>query len=282
MEQQGARTVSNTQISESVANLRHNNPRIRAGNAFFLGEHRIRQAVDELLLALDDDDVMVVGAASRALGEIRDKIALAKLLSVLNRLENPSGIHKAARYAYGVSFGKIMYEQLPEESPADSSDDTEKVPTRIVENVATGLDVQIQQLGARVHYEVMSALAKLGDERAVSAIASLLYCPPESPSPAFRQDAATALTELTETLPDTEAALPALEAVEDRLHSAAKERWDRGTALETAWRQANSEVLRALRAVKRKERRIRRVLNKSILGKILHRLGIRKAKEDKS
>jgi hypothetical protein len=221
---------SDDETSRMLSDLNDPNPRIRAGNAILLGCRRVKAAVPQLLPLLYDDDVMVVGAAARALGEIGDKQAIPGLASALKRLSDFADVLQAARYGYAVSTGRIAYE-MPEDREASREplSDEERRIHNVLQRVAQETNVELQELGACVYAEIMTALAKFGDESAVAPIADLLCCPRDNPdsfaatSPALREDAAKALSELIRKLPATENTLNVLLGIERQLLSAVRQ-----------------------------------------------------------
>lgn len=255
--------ASDDEISQMLSRLNDPIPRIRAGNAFTLGERHVEAAVQPLLRLLDDDDVMVVGAAARSLGTIGDKQAIPGLASALRRLSDFAGVFKAARYGYGVSTGRVMYERSGEdETSSEPLSAQERHVAKGVDELAQDIDVEIQKLGLWVHAEIMTALAKFGDESAITPIADLLACPYDNPTPRLREDAAKALSELIRKLPVTESTLKALPAIEQRLLSALQNKGSSLPAEQIAWKRANQAVRATIKTVKWKRRLVSKKLGR--------------------
>ncbi len=255
--------ASDEDISQMIDRLNDPNPRIRAGNAISLGERRVEAAVQPLLRMLDDDDVMVVGAAARALGAIGDKQAIPTLALALKRLSDLAGLVKAARYGYGLSTGTIMYERpTADETSYGRLSPEERHLANVIDEITQEIDFEFQRLGLWVHAEIMNALAKFGDESAIAPIAELLVCPHDYPSPHLRECAAKALSELITRLPATENTLNVLPAIEQRLLSALQEKGGSHPAEQTEWKRANQAVRTTMKTLKSKRRLLSKVLGR--------------------
>jgi len=262
MQKGSMNTLLDSEINDMINGLQGESPRIRAGYAITMGEYRIQKFVDALIKTLDDEDAMVVGAAARSLGEIGDECAVPKLISTLDRFKNSNEMFKVERYAYGVLTKTIVYKTQSDDANLgiDTSDKEGKKIADAVTKVAQELDFELQKLGSRVHYEIMNALAKLGDYRAVTAIADLLSFPSEDPMPGYCEDSAISLSKLIDTMPNTETTLNAIQALEQQLISVSKER---RSSIKYSWETANNQVRETLKAVIRKKRAIRKELNRS-------------------
>ena len=277
MKDQNRKSRSNAEVAHCIRRLRDPSPRIRAGNAVVLGEDRVTEAVEDLLQTLDDQDVMVVGAAARALGQIGDRRAVPKLISTLSRLRNQTSIFAAARYSFGVTRGEIMYEPLPDQS-VEPEDEASRRVRGIVGQFGRQADVEFQKLGAQVHNEVMTALVGFGDPSAIPPIVTFVSHGHDDPHAWLREDAARALTVLIDAMPNTEEALSALDGLHGQLLSAAQQRKHFGPYerdLEAAWTRSQAQVQRALSALRRRRRALCKALNKptgGILANILSRL----------
>jgi HEAT repeat protein len=100
--------IGNKAIAPLLLALKHENPNVREGSAWALGEIKNDHAVEPLIATLMDTDSNVQIAAARALGDIRDPRAISPLFSVL---KNEYYLGDLSNYA-GEAIWKIDTEIL--------------------------------------------------------------------------------------------------------------------------------------------------------------------------